>query len=105
LYLLGAEMLECFPHAPLLDNMGLTIGVLSYNGRMCFGFNADYDRIPDLTDFVTLMRRSFERLFDVAGARRRKAAAPARAKPRKQRPPTPAPVPMVEEVPQQPIPR
>jgi WS/DGAT/MGAT family acyltransferase len=105
LYLLGAEMLECFPHAPLLDNMGLTLGVLSYNGRMCFGFNADYDRVPDLTDFVSLTRRSFDRLSDAAGARSTRVAAraPARVKPRKQRPQAPAPVPMVEEVSQQPI--
>jgi WS/DGAT/MGAT family acyltransferase len=85
LYLLGAEMLECFPQAPLLENMGLTIGVLSYNGLMCFGFNADFDRIPDLADFVVLMQRSFERLFDAAGAESIPAVAPARVRPRKRR--------------------
>jgi WS/DGAT/MGAT family acyltransferase len=83
LYLLGAEMLECFPQAPLLENMGLTIGVLSYNGRMCFGMNADFDRVPDLADFAALTRRSFERLSDVAGVRPRRA--PARVRPRKRR--------------------
>jgi WS/DGAT/MGAT family acyltransferase len=69
LYLLGAEMLECFPLAPLLEDMGLAIGVLSYNGRMCFGFDADYDRMPDLSDFVQLMAESFERLSETGRAR------------------------------------
>jgi WS/DGAT/MGAT family acyltransferase len=94
LYLLGAEMLECFPQAPLLENMGLTIGVLSYNGRMCFGFNADYDRIPDLADFVSLTQRSFQRLSDVAGAMPSRVAAPVRVRPknRRQEPARAAPV-------------
>jgi WS/DGAT/MGAT family acyltransferase len=66
LYLLGAEMLECFPQAPLLANMGLTIGVFSYNGRMCFGFNADLDRVPDLAELVALVQGAFRRLGEAA---------------------------------------
>jgi WS/DGAT/MGAT family acyltransferase len=97
LYLLGAEMLECFPQAPLLENMGLTIGVLSYNGRMCFGFNADFDRVPDLADFVALMRRSFERLSDAAGAKPRRAPARVRPRKRRQEPASVAPVESVSE--------
>jgi len=67
LYLLGAEMLECYPQAPLLEGMGLAIGVLSYNGRICFGLNADYDRVPDLADFTRLLRRSFASLARAGG--------------------------------------
>jgi WS/DGAT/MGAT family acyltransferase len=86
LYLLGAEMLECYPQAPLLEGMGIAIGVLSYNGRVCFGLNADYDRIPDLADFTRLLRRSFQTFAaaaaagvevesgEAAGAARRKAS-------------------------------
>jgi WS/DGAT/MGAT family acyltransferase len=102
LYLLGAEMLECFPQAPLLENMGMTIGVLSYNGRMCFGMNADYDRIPDLADFVNLMQRSFQRLSDLAGARPRRTA-PVRVRPRKRQEEEPAPAVPVETPVEQPL--
>jgi hypothetical protein len=102
LYLLGAEMLECFPQAPLLENMGMTIGVLSYNGRMCFGMNADYDRVPDLADFVNLMQRSFQRLSDLAGARPRRTA-PVRVRPRKRQEEEPAPAVPVETPVEQPL--
>jgi len=85
LYLLGAEMLECFPQAPLLENIGLTIGALSYNGLMCFGLNADLDRVPDLADFVALLQRSFERLSAVAGVEPIRPVAPVRVRPRKRR--------------------
>ena len=48
LYSLGAEMIESYPHVPLIDNLGLGIALMSYNGKLCWGFNADYDLIPDL---------------------------------------------------------
>jgi diacylglycerol O-acyltransferase len=67
LYLLGAEMLECYPQAPLLEGMGLAVGVLSYDGKICLGLNADYDRVPDLADFTRLLRRSFASLARAAG--------------------------------------
>jgi hypothetical protein len=96
-------MLECFPQAPLLYNMGLTIGVLSYNGRMCFGFNADYDRVPDLADFVALMRRSFDRLSAVAGVEPSRVETPTRARPQDRREQETAPVTPVPRAPEQPI--
>jgi hypothetical protein len=67
LYLFGAEMLECYLQAPLLEGMGVAIGVLSYNGKVCFGLNADYDRVPDLADFARLLGRSFEAFARAAG--------------------------------------
>jgi len=76
LYLLGAEMLECYPQAPLLEGMGIAIGVLSYNGRLCFGLNADYDRIPDLADFTRLLGRAFEALARAAAGVELRAAHP-----------------------------
>ena len=45
-------MLESYPHVPLIDNLGLGIALLSYDGRIYWGFNADYDVVPDLEDFV-----------------------------------------------------
>ena len=69
LYLLGAELREIFVHAPLIENLGLVIGVMSYNGKVCWGLTADYDRIPDVGDFAALVPRAFERLAGVAGVR------------------------------------
>jgi WS/DGAT/MGAT family acyltransferase len=67
LYLLGAEAEEMIPLAPLLDNIGISIGALSYNGRVAFGLSADYDRLPDLPEFCNDLVSSFERLADAAG--------------------------------------
>jgi diacylglycerol O-acyltransferase len=67
LYLLGAEAEQMIPFGPLMENVGLVVGVLSYNGRLLWGFNADYDRLPDLTDFRIAIENAFERLADAAG--------------------------------------
>jgi len=88
LYLLGAELQEIYIQAPLLENLGMTIGVLSYCGEVCWGFTGDYDRIPDIGDFVKLAQGSFERLAEAAGVRL-EGAAPVEvsepAKPKKKR--------------------
>lgn len=67
LYLLGARLRRIFIHAPLLTNLGLAIGALSYDGRVCFSLTADYDRLPDLDDFTAMIGSSFERLANAAG--------------------------------------
>ena len=69
LYLLGAELRELYVHAPLIENLGLVIGVMSYNGKVCWGLVGDSDRVPDLGDFAALVPRAFERLAGVAGVR------------------------------------
>jgi len=62
LYFMGAEMLESYPAATLLDDVGLAVGLFSYHGNVFCGLLADYDRIPDLTRFAALIERSVERL-------------------------------------------
>ncbi|MDH3211314.1 MAG: wax ester/triacylglycerol synthase family O-acyltransferase [Myxococcales bacterium] len=66
LYALGSELLAMYPQVPLLRNVGLGIALISYNGRVCWGFNADLGLVPDLADFVALIRKAFERLAEVA---------------------------------------
>ena len=87
LYMLGAEVVEMHPHPPLIENLALSIGVVSYNGRMCWGFNADYDRVPDLEEFVIGIERSFELFAEAAGvtlSSSRVLAPPSEAAPAKE---------------------
>jgi WS/DGAT/MGAT family acyltransferase len=66
LYMLGAPMVEGFPHVPLFENQGLAVALFSYNGRLCWGFNADWDLVPDLDVFVGAVERSFNELYVAA---------------------------------------
>jgi WS/DGAT/MGAT family acyltransferase len=76
LYLLGAPMVGGFPQVPLFENQGLGIALISYAGRLCWGFNADWDLVPDLDALVAAVSRSFDELL--AAARRDEPAVPKR---------------------------
>ncbi len=67
LYLIGAEMVDIFPGVPLLENMGIGIALMSYNGRLCWGFNGDYGKISDIANFVRHISDAFAQLADIAG--------------------------------------
>ena len=66
MYLLGARLLEVYPHVPLVDNLGLGIALMSYDGDMHWGINADRDMVPDLHDFVLDLQSAFEELQGLA---------------------------------------
>jgi WS/DGAT/MGAT family acyltransferase len=79
LYMLGAPMTEGYPHVPLFENQGLAVALFSYNGRLHWGFNADWDVVPDLDVFVAAVERSFAELHGAAtGTARRPAIAKRR---------------------------
>jgi diacylglycerol O-acyltransferase len=67
LYLLGAELQEIYPQVPLLTNTGLGVALFSYNGKLCWGFNSDYELVPDLRWFVRATERSFAELAAATG--------------------------------------
>ena len=52
LYLAGAQLLELFPVAPILGNLTLTVGVLSYAGQLNLTAMADQATCPDLEVFA-----------------------------------------------------
>jgi len=80
-------MIEVYPHVPLIDNLGLGIALLSYAGRIFWGFSADYDVVPDLDEFVAATSDSFGELLALA----QHVAASETAKPRaRRRSPAPA---------------
>jgi WS/DGAT/MGAT family acyltransferase len=62
LYLLGAELRECYPMLALLPNQALGVALFSYAGKLCWGFIADWDLIPDLHEFVDAIASSFREL-------------------------------------------
>lgn len=67
LYMLGARMVAMIPEVPLLENIGLGIALMSYDGSVFWGFTADYDLVPDLDHFVELVENSFAGLAAAAG--------------------------------------
>ncbi len=63
LYLLGARMVDVHPHVPLFPNQGLGIALFSYAGRLCWGFSADRDLVPDLAELRRCVSASFDELL------------------------------------------
>jgi WS/DGAT/MGAT family acyltransferase len=74
LYLLGRRMRAIYPLVPLAANTALGIAVLSYDGALNFGLNADYDALADLELLADDLRDAIDALVN-AGV----ATAPARA--------------------------
>ncbi len=62
LYLCGAPLLEPYPVVPLYSNQALAIALFSYHGGLYWGFNSDWDRVPDLHDFVDALALHFQEL-------------------------------------------
>jgi diacylglycerol O-acyltransferase / wax synthase len=67
LYLLGRRLRAIYPLVPLASNTALGIAVISYNGGMGFGLNADYDALPDLELLADELRESISALISAAG--------------------------------------
>jgi WS/DGAT/MGAT family acyltransferase len=66
LYLRGARLLEAYGHAPLREHGALGIALFSYDGKLCWGFNADLDLVPDLDRFTAGVEASFRELVRAA---------------------------------------
>jgi WS/DGAT/MGAT family acyltransferase len=77
-YLLGAEMTDQYPLVPLWEGHGVGIALFSYNGRIDWGFNADYDIMENLDGFVAAIEASFEELLTAARLRAKEEAKPAK---------------------------
>jgi diacylglycerol O-acyltransferase len=83
LYLLGRRIKEIYPFVPLSpQNHALSIGMLSYDGRIYFGLAGDRDVLPDLDDLATALREAL-REQPVPPAKRKKRPAPKEPAPRK----------------------
>ncbi|MBA2496143.1 MAG: wax ester/triacylglycerol synthase family O-acyltransferase [Acidimicrobiia bacterium] len=67
LYCFGARMLEIFPFVPVADGHGLTVAVVSYDGQLGFGINADRELMPDLSVFCDGVRAAFDEYAELFG--------------------------------------
>jgi hypothetical protein len=88
LYLAGAKLKRMFPLGPLLYGNRLEITVISFTGRLDFGFMADRDNAPDpqvFADFIPEAMRQLEKSIGKrqAAEKRRKAADEKKAQKRK----------------------
>jgi diacylglycerol O-acyltransferase len=66
LYLQGAPLRAAYPVVPLYENLGLVVGLFSYNGGLYWGINADWEQLLDLHDFVLAIESSFRDLQNAA---------------------------------------
>jgi WS/DGAT/MGAT family acyltransferase len=70
LFLSGARLVEAFGMVPLGDEAGLGVAILSYDGKLCVGLNADFDRVADLALFREAVAESFAELLREAKKRK-----------------------------------
>ncbi len=67
LYVLGRQLESMYPMVPLAENTALGIAVMSYNGQMNFGLNADYDALADVETLAEELRGAIDELSAAAG--------------------------------------
>jgi hypothetical protein len=59
-YVGGAAMLDAVPVVPLAGNLTIGIAILSYDGCLTIGIDADVDTVPDLDLFVAALEASYD---------------------------------------------
>ena len=69
LYLAGARLLEVFPVLPLISNVSLGIGALSYAGQFNIMAIADQDACPGLDVFAASAKDELRALAAATAAR------------------------------------
>ena len=69
--LLGRELRAIYPALPLARNQALSVAVVSYAGRLCFGLLADSDALEDLDLLAGALEQSLAEL--AKGARTKRA--------------------------------
>jgi WS/DGAT/MGAT family acyltransferase len=74
-YFLRSPMRAVYPLVPLFRNQALGIAVFSYNGSLFWGFNADFDDVPDLHELVLAVEEEFRTLRAAAAAHAKRASA------------------------------
>ena len=68
-YVAGARLVGSYPIMPLPQNQALSISLMSYDGQLFFGINADRAAIKDVESLMGCLRDSLEELTQVADVR------------------------------------
>lgn len=71
LYMLGRPLEKMLGYVPLGMNQLVTVAIVSYNGQICCGITADYDRIPDVEVLAAGIEHGLAELSALAGPRAR----------------------------------
>jgi WS/DGAT/MGAT family acyltransferase len=66
LYILGRRLTGLYPVVPLAKNQALGIAIISYDGALGFGLNADFDALPGLEDLAGELRVAIAELSAAA---------------------------------------
>jgi WS/DGAT/MGAT family acyltransferase len=80
LALLGRPLRAIHPMVPLLDGHALTIGCVSYGGRLHLGLGCDAEIVPDAVEVARDLERAFDALRAAEGPGPTPWAARARAR-------------------------
>lgn len=63
MYAFGAALLEAFPYAGVIDNLAVTVAVLSYDGQLGFAVTADAEAVPDAGVLAEGIEKSMMEMF------------------------------------------
>jgi diacylglycerol O-acyltransferase len=66
LFFRGGQMLDAFPVVPIMGTTSLGVAILSYDGQLNFGINADWDLFPDLGVLVAGLTEARDELLQLA---------------------------------------
>ena len=68
-------MTGAYPAGPIMARQGLNVTLLSYNGKLCWGLNGDYEIMHDLHLIERFICEALEELQEAAGIRSGDTAA------------------------------
>jgi hypothetical protein len=74
MYLLESRMIANYPMVPLWAQHGIGVALFSYDGRLSWGIQADYDTLADSADLVASVHEAVDELLALTGS----ASAPDR---------------------------
>jgi diacylglycerol O-acyltransferase / wax synthase len=81
----GARMTEVWPFVPVYHTLGLNVALVSYDGTVHFGLNADRDLVPDLGRFARHLEESASEFLAMARRLRRPFTRSSKAAGRERR--------------------
>jgi WS/DGAT/MGAT family acyltransferase len=66
IYLAGAEVVALYPMGPVMEGAGLNVTVMSYRGRIDFGFMVASELMPDVWDLARAVEPAVNELLEAA---------------------------------------